>query len=115
MKGAIQSDSCMANSLADQLGAGPRTKHLDTRYVWLQERVQDGDLSIKNVPSAKNCADVATKPVSTPSTTTALHNSAGFGILGDHGSHTPLQDVWRHLLEQARAGCAKQKIVGIGC
>ena len=52
------------NSLTDRLGAGPRTKQIDTRYFWVQERVQDGDLSIKKVFTAKNCSDVGTKPVS---------------------------------------------------
>ena len=64
MKIQIQSDSSTANSLTDRLGAGQRTKHIDTRYFWIQERVQDGDLSIEKVPVAKNCADVGTKPVS---------------------------------------------------
>ena len=58
MKVEIQSGSSTANSLTD------RTKHIDTRYCWIQERVQDGDFSIKKVPTAKNCADVGTKPVS---------------------------------------------------
>ena len=64
MKIEIQSDSSTANSLMDRLGAGQRTKHIDTRYFWIQERVQDGDFSIKKVPTAKNCADVGTMPVS---------------------------------------------------
>ena len=64
MKIEIQNDSSTANSLTDRLGAGQRTKHIDTRCFWIQERVQDGDLSIKKVPMAKNCADVGTKPVS---------------------------------------------------
>ena len=64
MKNEIQSDSSTANSLTDQLGVVQRTKHIDTRYFGLQERVQDGDLSIKKEPTAKNCADVGTKPVS---------------------------------------------------
>ena len=41
MKVGILSDSSTANSLTDRLGAGPRTKHIDTRYFWVQERVQD--------------------------------------------------------------------------
>ena len=64
MRIEIQSDSSTANSLTDRLGAGQRTKHIDTLYIWIQERVQDGDLSIKKVPTTKNCADVVTKPVS---------------------------------------------------
>ena len=63
MKIDLQSDSSTANSLTDRLGAGRRTKHIDTRYFWIQERVQDGDLSNKKVPTKKNCADVGTKPV----------------------------------------------------
>ena len=76
MKIEIQSDSSTANSLTDRLGAGQRTKHTDTQYFWMQERVQDGDLRIKKVLTAKNCADVGTKPVSIFSTTTTLHSSA---------------------------------------
>ena len=64
MKIEIQSDRSTSNSLTDRLGAGERTKHIDTRYFWIQERVQDGDLSITKVLTAKNCADVGTKPVS---------------------------------------------------
>ena len=60
----IQIDSSTASSLTDRLGAGPRTKHTDIRQLWGQERVQDGDLSIKKVLTAKNGADVGTKPVS---------------------------------------------------
>ena len=63
MKLEIQSDTSTANSLTDRLGARQRTKHFDTRYFWIQERVFDGDLSIKKVRTAKNCADVGTKPV----------------------------------------------------
>ena len=39
MKVEIQSDSSTANCLTDRLGAGQRTKHIDTRYFWIQERV----------------------------------------------------------------------------
>ena len=64
MNNEIQSGSSTAISLTDRLGAGQRTKHIDTRYFWIQGRVQDGDLSIKKVLTAKNCAGVGTKPVS---------------------------------------------------
>ena len=91
MKVEIRSDTSTANSLTDRLGAGQRTKHIDTRYFWIKERVQDGDLSIKKVLTAKNCADVGTKPVSA----SVLLQPCKFAGLysADHGSHTPLQDV----------------------
>ena len=72
LKIEILCDSSTANSLTDRLGAEQRTKHIDTRYIWIQERVQDGDLSVKKVLTAKNCADVGTKPVSAFSTATTL-------------------------------------------
>ena len=61
MKLKILCDSSMSNSLTDRLGAGPRTKHIDTRYFWVQERVPDGDPTIQRAPAAKNCADVGSK------------------------------------------------------
>ena len=78
MKIEIQSDNSTANSLTDRLGAGQRTKHIDTRFFWIQERVQDGVFCIKKVLTAKNFADVGTEPVSA-------------SVL-QQGSHTPLQD-----------------------
>jgi ribonuclease HI len=60
----IDSDSTTAGSLADRLGVGQRTKHIQTRFLWVQERVQDRDLRVKKVHTSKNVADVATKPVS---------------------------------------------------
>ena len=71
------------------LGAGQRTKHTYTRYFWIQERVQDGDHSIKKVPTAKNCADVVTKPVSASIPRCMF---AGLVFSTDYGSHTPPQD-----------------------
>ena len=69
----IHSDSSTANSLTDRLG--------------IQERVQDGDLSIKKVLTAENCADVGTKPVSA----SVLQQHCQFAGLV-FGSHTPHQD-----------------------
>ena len=90
MKIEIQSDSSTANSLTHRLGAGQRTKHIDTRYFWIQERVQDGDLSIKKVLAAKNCADVGTKPGS--ASVLQQHCKFEDWYSTDRESHTPLQD-----------------------
>ena len=63
MEVEIHSDSTTAGSLTDRLGAGPRTNHLDTRYLWVQERVQDKDLRVVKVHTSKNLSDAGTKPV----------------------------------------------------
>ena len=37
MKAEIQSDSSTSSSLTDRLGAGPRTKHIDTLFWYKNE------------------------------------------------------------------------------
>ena len=60
MKVELQSDSFYGGLFDRSIGS--RTSN--TRYIWVQERVRDGDLTVKRVLAAKNCADVGTKPVS---------------------------------------------------
>ena len=91
MKVEIQSDSTTANCVTDRLGAGQRTKHIDTRYFWSPERVQDGDISIKEVPTAKNCCRFWNEDSSCCCTTTVLASLQDW-YSADHGSHTPLRD-----------------------
>ena len=55
VKVEFRSGSSTANSLTVWLEAGPRSKHIDTKCVWVPERAQDGDLSIKEASKAKKC------------------------------------------------------------
>ena len=42
--------------------AGPgRIRHLQTRFLWVQERVKHGDFAVLAVPGASNAADLGTK------------------------------------------------------
>ena len=113
MKVEIQSDNSTSSSLTDRLGAGPRTKHIDTLF-WVQERVPDGGLSIKKVPTAINCAEVGTKPVSA----SVLQQHCKFGRIGipltmDSTFHyKKMGDMLR--IKRASAGCVKRD-VGHGC
>ena len=58
MKVEIQNDSSTATPLTDRLGAGPRTKHIDTRCFGYKNEFKTEILSINKVPTAKKCADV---------------------------------------------------------
>ena len=40
-----------------------KLKHIDTRYYFVRDHVQDGDISIKFVGMANNVADILTKPL----------------------------------------------------
>ena len=90
MKIEIQSESSTANSLTDRLGGGQRTWHFDTRYFWIRQRVQDGDLSIKKVLTAKRTAQMLERR---QSLLLYYNNIASLKdrYSTDHGSHTPQQ------------------------
>ena len=67
----VQSDSSTAGSICSRLGVGQRTKHLQTRYLWVQERVAYGDLEVSKISTKVNESDICTKPL--PSRTFDRH------------------------------------------
>ncbi|SOV02937.1 uncharacterized protein UDID_18084 [Ustilago sp. UG-2017a] len=46
-----------------------KLKHIDTRYYFVRDHVQDGDISIEFVGTANNVADILTKPLKGLNTT----------------------------------------------
>ena len=55
-------DASAARAIAQRLGVG-KVKHIQTRYLWLQEKVDTKQLEIASIPSADNHSDVLTKHV----------------------------------------------------
>jgi hypothetical protein len=43
-----------------------RTKHIDLRYHFIREAVEDGKIKVEYIPTAENVADIFTKPLSKP-------------------------------------------------
>ena len=58
-------DSTAGKSMAIRFGSGKRTKHVELRYVYMQNLVQAGLLQIKKINTKLNPADLLTKYVST--------------------------------------------------
>ena len=58
----IQSDSSAAKGTVNRVGLG-KARHIQTRYLWLQERVAEDNLKVVHVPGKENRSDVLTKPV----------------------------------------------------
>ena len=56
----VLTDSSAAKGVSDRLGLG-KLRHVQTRYLWLQERVHMKHLEVEKVPGAKNVADILTK------------------------------------------------------
>jgi len=59
----VLSDSSAARGTAARRGLG-KLRHVQTRYLWDQERVSNNDLAVKSVNTKQNLADLCTKPVS---------------------------------------------------
>ena len=58
----INTDSSTGKSVASRRGAS-KIRHLDTRDLWIQERVARGDIMIEKVRGEDNVADGLTKHV----------------------------------------------------
>ena len=56
----VSSDSSSARAFASRRGLG-RMKHVQTRYLWVQERVAQKALTLATVASKDNVADMLTK------------------------------------------------------
>ncbi len=59
----VNADSSAAKSIASRRGCG-KVRHLETRELWLQEKVARGDLEIRKVRGEENVADALTERVS---------------------------------------------------
>jgi hypothetical protein len=59
----LESDSSAARSFASRRGLG-RLRHVQTRFLWLQERIKHEHLALRAVAGVNNYADVLTKVTS---------------------------------------------------
>ena len=60
VKMSMRADSSSAISLSSRTGVG-KTKHVQARYLWLQQHTRDGSLVVEKVHGKKNPADLLTK------------------------------------------------------
>jgi len=59
----ILTDSTGAIGIANFRKVHDRSKHIDVRYHFTRERITDGTLRLKKVPTDENAADIFTKPL----------------------------------------------------
>ena len=59
-KGTLTFDATAAKAMLSRKGHG-RAKHIDRSFLWLQQRVSNGDLQLDKVGTRKNGADLGTK------------------------------------------------------
>ena len=56
-------DAEAARAIASRQGIG-KVRHLEVRYLWLQDQVRRGEVKLVKVWGKENPADVLTKPMS---------------------------------------------------
>ena len=56
-------DSTAGKSIASRFGTGKRTKHVELRYLYMQNLIAAGMLQVRKIGTKDNCADVLTKYV----------------------------------------------------
>jgi hypothetical protein len=60
----VKKDNVGAMFMAQNASSGVRTRHIDTRYDYVRENLEEGIISIEFVKSMENDSDVFTKNVS---------------------------------------------------
>ena len=61
----MESDSTSAKSFACRQGLG-KQRHVQTRYLWVQERIARKEFVIQKVESGRNVSDILTKCTPSP-------------------------------------------------
>ena len=56
----VWTDTNAAKAIASRRGLG-KTRHVELRYVWLQEMTKSGRVKMKRIPGEQNLADHLTK------------------------------------------------------
>ena len=62
MKLRVWVDSTAAKSIASRVGVG-KVRHLEVRYLWVQEKLRAKEFTLKKIRGDRNPADVLTKPL----------------------------------------------------
>ena len=83
VKLVLLSDSSAASGMISRKGLG-RTRHVQTRYLWVQERIRVKDLRVEVVGTEKNVSDIGTKPLPAE---TVLRHMTKIGQLFTAGRH----------------------------
>jgi hypothetical protein len=60
LDGRVCCDSAAAIGIVNRTGAG-KLRHVKVQYLWMQQKVREGDLQVEKVPGVENPADLLTK------------------------------------------------------
>ena len=79
----LKTDASAAKGIASRRGLG-KVRHIEVSQLWLQEKVQKGDVEVVKVPGKTNKADALTKPVGGEKITEHIESVEGEVRSGRH-------------------------------
>jgi hypothetical protein len=62
----LRGDNLGSISLTETTKGHGLSKHIDTRWHFIRERVQNGEVAVSSVPGKENVADILTKALARP-------------------------------------------------
>ena len=83
MKIRIRTDASAAKGIASRRGLG-KVRHIEVNQLWLQEKVNAGDIEVMKVKGEGNLADALTKPLDGPGTSKHLVLTKQEVVAGRH-------------------------------
>ena len=77
----VHTDAEAAKGIASRMGLG-KTRHIAVHFLWVQERIRNGDFGLQKVKGTENPADLFTKFLSGPEIQKYMHK---FGLFYREG------------------------------
>ena len=102
----VHTDSSAAKGMASRLGLRKRTRHVAVHLLWVQERVESGDIRLLKIPGNRNPADMGTKHLAADRVEYCLSRMGGRAKEGRHHL-APKQE--ENPAEATRAGGAGRR------
>ena len=120
IQAVVRLDNSAARQLAHRQGPSNRTRHIDARLFWVQERVQSKELLYRPVSGLCNPSDISTKVLSEKrlkgllGAQNVVDMSKSMESVGEHEWHEILDEVatnvhLRKVSKQFRSKCVKSK------
>ncbi len=100
LHGRISSDASAAIGIVNRTGVG-KLRHVRVQYLWLQDKVRNGELEVAKVPGVVNPADLFTKHLDIATMSGHLER-LGFELRSDRAETAP---TLNSLEEGGSTGC----------
>ena len=88
----MTTDSTSAKAIATRMGVSKLTRHIQLRFLYMQDLVANGTLKIKKIGTTQNPADVMTKYVTT---NVLLSHLPRLGVQCDHEELRHVRDQYK--------------------